>query len=92
MVDNQAESTPAGWRYQYTWMRDHEEGDRETIVQHLEDWASAGWELVSANAVQHLAVRTDVGVAFGGPAPQVHSSSVMRHYFYWRKRWEPARS
>ena len=81
--------TAERWQYRHTWMRDqpeHRDEDRDLIHQHLDEWSAGGWELVSANAVQHLLIRTDdnpAGPLFPG---HVSSSSVMRHYFYWRKR------
>jgi hypothetical protein len=83
MVDD---GTTAGWRYRTTAMRDSEEGDKETIEEHLDQWAKAGWELVSANAVQFVIVKSDEVVSFPGRSYPTYSTSEMRHYFYWKKR------
>lgn len=66
-------------------MRELEDGDTDAINKHLDQWAEAGWELVSANAVQYLTVKSDEVGSFPGPLAMTYSLSAMRHYFYWRK-------
>ena len=73
------------WRYRSTWMRESEDGDGEAIEKHLDQWADAGWELVSANAVQYLMVKSAEAPALPGLMAMTYSTAVMRHYFYWRR-------
>jgi len=72
------------WRYARSFRREQEDGDAEEVQRHLDEMADSGWELVSANAVQYLMIRTEPETSFPGPIPIVMSTAVMRHYFYWR--------
>jgi hypothetical protein len=71
------------WHYRTSWARVSEEGDEARMQKHLDNWAAAGWELLSANAVQMLSIHSE---AFSQVGTSTFSSSVIRHYFYWRRR------
>jgi hypothetical protein len=80
-VENSAESK-GRWQYRHTWVPEPDDDQSFWKVEaHMAEYAVAGWELVSANAVQFMFVRT----AGPGPIPGAASTSVIRHYFYWRK-------
>lgn len=80
--------TAPRWRYRTTCIsvfeRSDEErtADKERTNKHLDQWADAGWELISANAVQMLLIHPG---SSGSATLQTYSSYYMRHYFYWRK-------
>jgi hypothetical protein len=77
-VDEAGGSNDGLWRFRCTTMGD----DERAIESHLDQWAKAGWELISANAVQWL----EIGTTHTHATSTTFSSSALRHFFYWRKR------
>lgn len=68
------------YRYRAAWRRDCEPEDEAAIQGHLDEMVAAGWELVSANAVQWLEIETTPKYR----DMDTHSTSFARHCFYWR--------
>lgn len=75
------------WEYQQTSV--HVKDDSKATTSHMNEMASAGWELVSAAPIFVFAIDTTQarGIDFGGPLPWgvVTSNGASHHCFYWRR-------